>query len=108
MRRRQDAGIWEIFLPELGVGSAYKYEIVGPDGKVLPLKADPFAFRSELRPATASIVAAVPAHDWGDERHRAYWERADPRREAISVYEIGRAHVCTPVTNAHLVCRLLL
>src|SRR3546814_7147823 len=52
MRRRQDAGIWEIFLPELGVGSAYKYEIVGPDGKVLPLKADPFAFRSELRPAT--------------------------------------------------------
>src|SRR3546814_8730501 len=35
MRRRQDAGIWEIFLPELGVGSAYKYEIVGPDGKVL-------------------------------------------------------------------------
>src|SRR3546814_18011557 len=83
MRRRQDAGIWEIFLPELGVGSAYKYEIVGPDGKVLPLKADPFAFRSEFRPATASIVAAVPAHDWGDESHRASWERGDPRREAI-------------------------
>jgi 1,4-alpha-glucan branching enzyme len=88
MRRRQDAGIWEIFLPEVGVGSAYKYEIVGPDGTVLPLKADPFAFRSELRPATASIVAAVPDHDWGDERHRDYWQRADPRREPISVYEV--------------------
>ncbi|MCB4860030.1 1,4-alpha-glucan branching protein GlgB [Sphingobium sp. PNB] len=88
MRRRQDAGIWEIFLPEVGVGSAYKYEIVGPDGTVLPLKADPFAFRSELRPATASIVAAVPDHDWGDERHRDYWQRADPRHEPISVYEV--------------------
>jgi len=88
MRRRQDAGIWEIFLPELGVGSAYKYEIVGPDGTVLPLKADPFAFRSELRPATASVVAAAPDHDWGDERHRAYWQKADPRREPVSVYEV--------------------
>ncbi|MEV4933704.1 1,4-alpha-glucan branching protein GlgB [Sphingobium sp. LSP13-1-1.1] len=88
MRRRQDAGIWEIFLPELGVGSAYKYEIVGPEGNVLPLKADPFAFRSELRPATASVVAAAPDHDWGDERHRDYWQKADPRREPVSVYEV--------------------
>ncbi|WP_176595587.1 MULTISPECIES: 1,4-alpha-glucan branching protein GlgB [Sphingobium] len=88
MRRRQDAGVWEIFLPEVGVGSPYKFEIVGPDGEILPLKADPFAFRSELRPATASIVAAVPDHVWGDDRHRAHWQRADPRREPIAVYEV--------------------
>ncbi|UZW56510.1 1,4-alpha-glucan branching protein GlgB [Sphingobium sp. JS3065] len=88
MRRRQDAGVWEIFLPEVGVGSAYKFEIVGPYGETLPLKADPFAFRSELRPATASIVAAAPDHVWGDERHRAHWQRADPRREPIAVYEV--------------------
>lgn len=88
MRRRQDAGVWEIFLPEVGVGSPYKFEIVGPDGEILPLKADPFAFRSELRPATASIVAAVPDHVWGDDRHRAHWQRADLRREPIAVYEV--------------------
>ncbi|AEG48280.1 1,4-alpha-glucan-branching enzyme [Sphingobium chlorophenolicum L-1] len=88
MRRRQDSGVWEIFLPEVGVGSAYKFEIVGPDGVVLPLKADPFAFQSELRPATASIVAAVPDHVWGDERHRAHWQKADARREPISIYEV--------------------
>ncbi|PJG49376.1 1,4-alpha-glucan branching enzyme [Sphingobium sp. LB126] len=88
MRRRQDAGIWEIFLPEVGAGSPYKFEIVGPDGAVLPLKADPFAFQSELRPSTASIVAAKPDHEWGDQHHRAYWEKADPRREPIAIYEV--------------------
>jgi len=88
MRRRQDAGVWEIFLPEVGQGSPYKFEIIGPDGEMLPLKADPFAFQSELRPSTASIVAGAPDHVWGDERHRAHWEKADPRREPISIYEV--------------------
>nr|WP_087574031.1 1,4-alpha-glucan branching protein GlgB [Sphingomonas sp. CDS-1] len=88
MRRRQDAGVWEIFLPEVGQGSPYKFEIIGPDGEMLPLKADPFAFQSELRPSTASIVAAAPDHVWGDERHRAHWEKADPRREPLSIYEV--------------------
>ena len=40
MRLRADSGVWEIFLPEASVGHAYKYEIVGPDGVVLPLKAE--------------------------------------------------------------------
>ena len=88
MRRRQDTGIWEIFLPGVRVGQTYKYEVVGADGVVLPLKADPFAFRAELRPATASVVANAPAHGWGDKAHRDYWAGANPRREAISIYEV--------------------
>ncbi len=56
MRLRRDTGIWEIFVPDVPVGEAYKFEIVGPDGTVLPLKADPFARRSELRPQTASVT----------------------------------------------------
>ena len=55
--RRRDAGLWEIFLPGLGVGAAYKYEILGPNG-LLPQKADPVARQAEVPPATASIVAA--------------------------------------------------
>lgn len=88
MRRRQDAGVWEIFLPEVGPGSPYKFEIMGPDGQLLPLKADPFAFQSELRPSTASIVAGAPDHEWGDDKHRAHWGSADPRREPVSIYEV--------------------
>ncbi|MFI0847654.1 1,4-alpha-glucan branching protein GlgB [Mesorhizobium sp. IMUNJ 23232] len=88
MRFRQDTGIWEIFLPDIGAGRAYKYEILGPKGQRLPLKADPFAFHSELRPATASITTAPLTHKWGDEAHKSYWARADARREAMSIYEV--------------------
>ncbi|WP_230980370.1 1,4-alpha-glucan branching protein GlgB [Oryzicola mucosus] len=88
MRSRHDTGIWEIFLPDVGEGQPYKYELIGPDGVKLPLKADPFAFRSELRPATASIVAGPLEHEWGDDAHRSYWRKADQRREAISIYEV--------------------
>ncbi|TJX05468.1 MAG: 1,4-alpha-glucan branching protein GlgB, partial [Mesorhizobium sp.] len=88
MRVRRDTGIWELFVPDIGAGRPYKYEIIGPDGVRLPLKADPFAFKSELRPATASVTALPPAHQWGDEAHRNYWRNADPRREAVSIYEV--------------------
>ncbi len=87
MRHRQDTGIWEVFIPDIGPGRAYKYEIVGAQG-VVPLKADPYATRSELRPATASLTAAPLAHEWGDEAHRAFWRSADQRREPISILEV--------------------
>lgn len=88
MRRRVDIGVWEIFIPDIGEGAAYKYRITGPDGTVQPLKADPFAFASELRPKTASIVARPGKREWGDDAHRAHWANVDPRREAISIYEV--------------------
>ncbi len=88
MRGRHSVGIWEIFLPDIGEGRAYKYRIVGPDGTVQPLKADPYAFASELRPATASIIATPGKADWGDTDHRAHWSSVDPRREAVSIYEV--------------------
>jgi 1,4-alpha-glucan branching enzyme len=88
MRARHSVGIWEIFLPDIGEGCAYKYRIVGADGTVQPLKADPFAFGSELRPKTASVVAVPGKADWGDADHRAHWASVDPRREAISIYEV--------------------
>ncbi|ACT59562.1 1,4-alpha-glucan branching protein GlgB [Hirschia baltica] len=88
MRKRVDTGIWEIFLPDIGDGAAYKYEIVGPDGNTLPLKADPFAYKSELRPNTASIVKGPSERTWNDDEHRKYWADADARRLPISIYEV--------------------
>jgi 1,4-alpha-glucan branching enzyme len=54
-------GFWEIFVPEARAGDKYKYEIIGPDGRMLPLKSDPVAFAAELRPKTASIVVDLDA-----------------------------------------------
>jgi 1,4-alpha-glucan branching enzyme len=54
-------GFWEIFVPAARTGDKYKYEIIGPDGALLPLKSDPVAFGVELRPQTASIVVDLDA-----------------------------------------------
>ncbi|WP_298069424.1 1,4-alpha-glucan branching protein GlgB [Oleiagrimonas sp.] len=88
MRLRGDTGIWEIFIPDIGIGRPYKYEIIGSDNQRLPLKADPFAFQSELRPATASITADPFHHVWADHEHRKYWRETDARRQPISIYEV--------------------
>ena len=58
MRVHHGAGVWEIFLPQVGPGERYKFEIRSRDGRVMPLKADPYAFAMERRPSTASIVAS--------------------------------------------------
>ncbi|MFB2550305.1 1,4-alpha-glucan branching protein GlgB [Ensifer soli] len=88
MRLRIDTGIWEIFLPDVPVGAAYKYEIVGRNGALLPLKADPFARRSEMRPKNASVTTGEVQQVWEDGPHREFWARADARRQPISIYEV--------------------
>jgi 1,4-alpha-glucan branching enzyme len=88
MRKRIDSGVWELFLPGLGEGAVYKYEIVGAGGEVLPLKADPFGFASELRPSTASVVARVDRFEWHDEAHLRARAVQDARRAPISIYEV--------------------
>src|SRR6201994_1281089 len=54
--RVRGAGYWELFIPNAKAGDHYKFEIIGPHGHLLPLKSDPMAFASEVRPKTASIV----------------------------------------------------
>ncbi len=84
MRRRIEAGVWEIFLPHVQVGDLYKFELLGPDGKLLPLKADPYARASQLRPDTASVVAPVL------QRRSLPPERtaANQRDAPLSIYEV--------------------
>jgi len=89
MRLRPSAGVWEIFIPRLGAGTRYKFDIVGPGGERLPDKADPVAQQAELAPATGSVVAA-PAVGlrWSD----AAWMSGRAERQsataAISIYEV--------------------
>jgi 1,4-alpha-glucan branching enzyme len=88
MRHRRDVGVWEIFIPDIADHRAYKFEIIGAKGALMPLKSDPFAFRCELRPKTASLTTSTPAHAWGDAAHRAHWANVDTRRQPISIYEV--------------------
>ncbi|WP_181700495.1 1,4-alpha-glucan branching protein GlgB [Chthonobacter albigriseus] len=88
MRQRREAGVWELFVPRVGVGTRYKFELVGPDGAVLPQKADPVARSAEPAPGTASIVARTEPYAWTDHA----WMESRAARQApdapISVYEV--------------------
>ncbi len=84
MRLRRECGVWEIFIPGLGAGTRYKYEIHARDGALLPLKADPYAFQAELRPATASVVGAMPALAAASTQR----QRANALDAPMSIYEV--------------------
>ncbi|WP_417587571.1 1,4-alpha-glucan branching protein GlgB [Pararhodobacter oceanensis] len=88
LRQRGQTGIWEIFLPDIGEGEAYKYELLDANHHLLPQKADPFGFGAEHPPKTASVVRALNGHGWSDAAwmdKRAALQRID---QPISVYEV--------------------
>jgi 1,4-alpha-glucan branching enzyme len=85
MRVHPGAGIWEIFLPGIGPGTAYKYEIKARNGAIL-MKADPFAFQAELPPRTASVVSA-DARAGVEHEAMGKGPRSD-RRAPVCIYEV--------------------
>jgi 1,4-alpha-glucan branching enzyme len=87
MRGHPGAGVWDIFIPDIGPGAVYKFEIEPAEGPPF-LKSDPVGFRSEFRPATASIVHRLGDYAWGDEDWLARRRKADAAAEAMSVYEL--------------------
>lgn len=87
MRSLGSSGIWEIFIPGLQLGTHYKYEIKSANGD-LSLKSDPYAFSSELRPATASIVATVDTFQWDDDEWITNREASAALPQPIAIYEV--------------------
>lgn len=87
MRLRHSAGVWELFVPRLGVGETYKFEVLGKDG-ILPLKADPLARATELPPSTASKVAGALSHDWQDHDWMAQRAQRHAYSAPLSIYEL--------------------
>jgi 1,4-alpha-glucan branching enzyme len=88
MRCRGASGVWELFMPGIGPGELYKFEIRNRDSGEILLKSDPYARCAELRPATASIVAAPSAHVWGDAAWMERRARSDWLRAPLSAYEL--------------------
>ncbi|KQR76021.1 glycogen branching protein [Rhizobium sp. Leaf341] len=88
MRLRPSAGVWEIFIPRLGKGERYKFEIIDASGHLLPQKADPVARASEAAPATASIVASASPYPWTDDDWMRRKTETRDGEAAISVYEV--------------------
>jgi 1,4-alpha-glucan branching enzyme len=88
MRLMGSSGVWELFVPEVGEGARYKFEIRPKHGGTHLLKADPFAFRTETPPLTASVVHDLTHFSWGDHSWLDSRRKADPARAPWSVYEV--------------------
>jgi 1,4-alpha-glucan branching enzyme len=87
MTVRGDSGVWELFIPELGAGELYKYEILGRESRELRLKTDPFGAQFEHRPATAAVTTAATTFQWDDGAWMRERSEHDWLREPISIYE---------------------
>ncbi len=87
MQVRGSSGIWELFIPDVGPGAVYKYEIRTRDGRAI-LKADPYGFAMQLRPGNASVVASLDGFEWHDRAWIAARASTNHTLDPISVYEV--------------------
>ncbi len=87
MRCRGTSGIWELFIPGLAAGNAYKYEILGSHGQLVR-KTDPYARQMFLRPETTSCIPDEPRHVWQDGDWIAARARFDWQHRPVSIYEL--------------------
>ncbi len=88
MRHHESNGLWEIFIPGVGIGQNYKYEIAPRAWDTVLLKADPFAFYTEMPPKTASRVFELDGYEWGDADWLAARKQGNALARPISVYEV--------------------
>ena len=87
MKPVADSGIYELFVPGLGVGQLYKFAITTHTGTIL-FKADPYAFSAEYRPGTASMTADIRGFKWNDSKWMESRAGTDPVKAPISIYEV--------------------
>ncbi len=87
MRSLGATGVWELFVPGIGTGELYKFEVLGQDGR-LRLKADPLSFAMQVRPETASRVWDPAAFAWTDDAWMTKRAASDPYRSPMATYEV--------------------
>jgi 1,4-alpha-glucan branching enzyme len=87
LQARGASGVWELFVPGVGPGALYKYEIRTPGGGTR-LKSDPYGFAMQLRPDNCSVVASLDGFEWHDAAWLQARRAADPKRQPISIYEV--------------------
>ncbi len=97
MRFLSDAGIYELFIPGVGKGDIYKYQILDSNGKRV-LKADPFASYAEKRPATASVVWQTD-YQWHDKDWLTARKKWKVKKEPMLIYEVALGSFRKPKTD---------
>ncbi|MBU7593979.1 1,4-alpha-glucan branching enzyme [Metabacillus halosaccharovorans] len=87
MKKMSEEGIWNLFIEGIEEGEIYKYEIITSSDETL-LKADPYAFQSEVRPNTASVVADLTGFNWTDQKWKRRKKQRQPYDRPLAIYEV--------------------
>lgn len=87
MKKMSEEGIWNLFIEGIEEGEIYKYEIITSSDETL-LKADPYAFQSEVRPNTASVVADLTGFNWTDQKWKRRKRQRQPYDRPLAIYEV--------------------
>jgi 1,4-alpha-glucan branching enzyme len=87
MQMRGSSGVWELFVPGVGLGTEYKFELRVHGGRTL-LKSDPYGFAMQLRPENCSLVASLDGHEWQDGEWMEARRHANHPTTPISIYEV--------------------
>ena len=85
--RWDESGIWECFIPDIGIGSLYKFKVFGEHDNHIGEKSDPFAFHNEILPKTASVVWEFD-YKWNDQDWMDARAKSNHFQEPMSVYEL--------------------
>ncbi|EJT6663125.1 1,4-alpha-glucan branching protein GlgB [Clostridium perfringens] len=88
MEKINERGIWSLFFPKLEEGIKYKFAVVNECGNNTVYKADPYAFKSELRPNTASVLTKIKSFRWGDKRWLNKREKEGLDNKPMNIYEL--------------------
>ncbi len=88
MRPLETSGVWEIFIPGVGEGAKYKYEILAANNDTPFLKSDPYAVRFEPPPHNSSVVCDIAGYGWSDEKWIKNRMETDWAKKPVSVYEV--------------------
>ncbi|EOU1120879.1 1,4-alpha-glucan branching protein GlgB [Clostridium perfringens] len=88
MKKINERGIWSLFLPKLEEGIKYKFAVVNECGNNTVYKADPYAFKSELRPNTASVLTKIKSFRWRDKRWLNKREKEGLDNKPMNIYEL--------------------
>ena len=87
MRMMGSSGVWELFLPDIGPGALYKFEMLTRE-HAIRVKTDPFAAKMEQAPGVASIVQAEDSYEWNDDEWMTARRTADLVRSPVNIYEV--------------------
>ena len=88
MKKINERGIWSLFIPKLEEGIKYKFAVENECGNNTVYKSDPYSFKSELRPNTASVLTKIKSFRWGDKRWLNKREKEGLDNKPMNIYEL--------------------